>query len=74
MVITKKELQEYNKSDKSLSMVEFVEQSRKTVTANVVKSKSEREELMEVLDSMGVEYKKNMKTSDLKLLVEGETK
>lgn len=72
MVITKKELQEYNKSDKKLSLVEFVEKQRNIIDVEVVdtKKKSERDEVMDMLDSMGIEYKKNAKTSDLKQLLE----
>ena len=45
IIITKKELQEYNKSDKKLSLVEFVEKQRNIIDVDVVevKKKSERD-------------------------------
>jgi len=74
MRISREELQAYNKSDKTQDMVMFVEGFRKgnkLIKANVVEEKknSERQDIMEQLDSMGVEYKKNAKTADLKAML-----
>ena len=74
MRISREELQAYNKSDKTQDMVMFVEGFRKgnkLIKANIVEEKknSERQDIMEQLDSMGVEYKKNAKTADLKAML-----
>jgi hypothetical protein len=74
MTVTKAELQAYNKSDKSVDMITFIEGFRKkskaiTVEVKEEKKGSERQDIMEQLDSLGVEYKKNAKTADLKAML-----
>lgn len=71
MIITRKEIQDYNKNGKSsgLGMVKWVEQSRKKTIELPVKT--EREELMEILDAEGISYKKNASTESLKELLGG---
>jgi Holliday junction resolvase len=68
MTISRRELQEYNKSDKSLSLVDFAVKLRGK--PEVKKKLTEREQVMLELDNAGIEYKKNIKTSDLKQLLE----
>lgn len=78
MKITKEELQDYNKNgrDSKLGMVQWVLQSRKPKDVIDIEDsgvKTEREEVMEALDDMGVTYKKNQSTKSLKdLLTKGE--
>lgn len=75
MIITKQELQEYNKSDRKSSLIGFVERMRNKVISVAVKPElsapSAREELYAKLDAAGLEYKKNMKTSVLEEMLEG---
>lgn len=69
MDISREELREYNKNgrDSGLGMLKWVEQYRKKTVALPVKT--EREEIMEILDAEGVEYKKNASTESLKKLL-----
>lgn len=80
MTITRQELQDYNTiSGAKASLIDWVTEQRanKKVTIDVkvsepkAKVSTERTETMEMLDSMGIEYKKNAKTSELKELLLG---
>lgn len=80
MTITRQELQDYNAiSGAKASLIDWVTEQRanKKVTIDVkvsepkAKVSTERTETMEMLDSMGIEYKKNAKTSELKELLLG---
>ena len=68
MVITKLELQEFNKEKPNASLVEWVTDRRKGKTE---KPKTERQLIIEKLTEAGVEFSKNSKTVDLKKLLEG---
>ena len=64
-IITKIELQEYNKANVNIPMEVWVKDFRKSSSV-----KSERELIIEELTSKGIEFKGNAKTSYLKDLLE----
>ena len=61
--VSKEQLQEWRKSDGSLTLEEFVTSS---------KPKTERETIVEKLETKGIAYKKNQKTVDLKAMLGDE--
>lgn len=70
--ISREELQDYNQNGKGKGkdMITYILDKRKgkqVDTEPVVKT--EREEVMEALDDLGIEYKKNQSTKSLKELL-----
>lgn len=63
IMVSKHELQEFNKENRSKPLGDWVLEFRS-------KPKSERDVVINELTSKGIEFKGNAKTSDLKLLLE----
>jgi len=68
--ITREELKDYNENGNKEGLVKYVLNKRngkpKVLEPEV---KTEREEVMEALDGLGIEYKKNQSTKSLKELL-----